>query len=57
MDGHDQADLDKAFNLAIEVETLAQQYVETLKIGGAILLTDQQMAEVHEKFKHYGQRV
>lgn len=50
-------DLDKAFNLAIEVETLAQQYVEALKIGGVKLLSDRQMAEVHRKFSHYGQRV
>lgn len=49
--------LEKAFNLAIEVETLAEQYIEALKIGGVKLLTDQQMAQVHEKFSHYGQRV
>ena len=49
--------LDQAFNLAIEVETLASHYVEALKIGGVRLLTTQQMAEVHKKFQHYGQRV
>ena len=49
--------LEKAFNLAIAVETLAEQYVEALKLGGVKLLTDQQMAQVHEKFSHYGQRV
>lgn len=49
-------DLDQAFHLAIEVETLAQHYVEALKIGGVKLLTEQQMADVHKKFKHYGQR-
>lgn len=49
--------LDKAFNLAIEVETLAQQYCEALKIGGVKLLSDEQMQQVHDKFKNYGQRV
>lgn len=50
-------DLAAAFNLAIEVETLAQQYCEVLKLGQPHLLSDQQMDEVLQKFSHYGQRL
>lgn len=50
-------DMPAAFGLAIEVETLAQQYCETLKLGTPKLLGDQQMDEVLEQFSHYGQRV
>lgn len=49
-------DLKSAFNLAIEVETLAQQYCEVLKLGDAKLLTEQQMQAVIARFAHYGQR-
>ncbi|ARN74643.1 class II aldolase/adducin family protein [Oceanicoccus sagamiensis] len=46
-----------AFNLAVEVESLAQQYCQALALGKIQLLTDQQMDKVMEKFKAYGQRV
>jgi L-fuculose-phosphate aldolase len=49
-------DLNSAFKLALEVESLAKQYCEALKLGTISLLSDQQMAEVIEKFKSYGQR-
>ena len=49
--------LDAAFNLAIEVESLAQQYCQALALGEVTLLSDQQMNDVIEKFKGYGQRV
>ena len=49
-------DLSSAFNLAIEVEGLARQYCETLKIGDARILSTAQMKQVLEKFKSYGQR-
>lgn len=49
-------DLSSAFNLAVEVENLARQYSETLKLGEPRLLSGPQMAEVLAKFKTYGQR-
>lgn len=48
--------LDRAFNLAREVEGLAAQYVLALQIGGVKVLNDRQMDAVIERFKHYGQR-
>jgi len=48
-------DLDAALELAGEVEMLAAQYLEVLKLGEVYLLDDAQMAEVLEKFKGYGQ--
>lgn len=51
------SDLPAAFNLALEVETLAQQYCEVLKLGKPMLLTDTQMQLVLDKFSNYGQRV
>lgn len=48
--------LESALELAFEVEVLAEQYVKTLSIGPAKLLTDAQMAEALRKFKTYGQR-
>ncbi len=49
--------LDTAFQLAIEVESLAQQYCECLKLGDVQLLSKQQMQAVLEKFGGYGQRI
>lgn len=51
------SDLPAAFNLAREVETLAQQYCEVLKLGEPKLLSDPQMQLVLDKFSSYGQRV
>jgi L-fuculose-phosphate aldolase len=50
-------DLPAVFNLALEVETLAQQYCEVLKLGEPKLLSDKQMQVVLDKFSSYGQRV
>lgn len=47
---------DQAFSLALEVENLAAQYCESLKLGEVRLLSDAQMREVLEQFQHYGQR-
>ena len=44
----------KAMWLAVEVETLARQYVLSLQLGGPHLLSDEQIGEVIEKFKTYG---
>jgi L-fuculose-phosphate aldolase len=48
--------LAKAMWLAVEVETLARQYVYTLMLGGPICLPDDEIARVVEKFKDYGPR-
>ncbi|HWK46632.1 MAG TPA: class II aldolase/adducin family protein [Stellaceae bacterium] len=48
--------LDRAMWLAVEVETLARQYVLTLQLGGPILLDDAEIDRVVEKFKGYGMR-
>ena len=44
------------FKLALEVEQLAHQYCETLKLGNPQILDQQQMAAVLDKFRDYGQR-
>lgn len=49
-------DLKKAMWLAVELETLARQYYLTLTIGGPVLLPDDEIARVMEKFKGYGPR-
>lgn len=46
--------LDKAMWLAIELETLAQQYFNTLLIGQATVLNDAEMAEAFQAFSGYG---
>jgi len=47
------ADLDAAMALAVEVETLARQYLAALAAGEPKLLTRKQMAEVIVKFAGY----
>ncbi len=49
------ATLEAALELAFEVEVLAEQYVKTLSVGPAVLLSEPQMAEALAKFKTYGQ--
>ncbi|QDX79928.1 class II aldolase [Denitratisoma sp. DHT3] len=49
-------DLDDAFALAVEVETLCEQYWRALQVGEPHLLSAQQMREVLEKFKDYGRQ-
>ncbi|MCJ8502790.1 class II aldolase/adducin family protein [Desulfatitalea alkaliphila] len=49
------ATLAKAFDVAEEIELVARIYYQTLVAGEPRLLSDTQMAEVLEKFKHYGQ--
>jgi len=46
--------LARAMWLAIEVETLARQYVTALQLGDPPVLPDDEMARVVEKFKSYG---
>lgn len=49
------ATLAAAFDVAEEIELVARIYYQTLVAGEPRLLSDTQMAEVLEKFKHYGQ--
>ena len=46
--------VDKALGLAVEVETLARQYMLACQIGEPVLLSDKDMNDVLEKFKTYG---
>lgn len=48
--------LAKAMWLAVEVETLAKQYFNTLLLGGPVLLPDDEIAHVAEKIKSYGMK-
>jgi len=47
--------LEKAFSLALEVESIAQQYHLALQVGTPTILSDEQMREVIERFKTYGE--
>ena len=47
-------DLAHALALAIEFETLCEQYWRTLQLGVPVLLTEAEMAEVIERFRWYG---
>ena len=46
--------LDGALALAIEIESLARSYLQCLAAGEAVLLPDDEMDRVLEKFKTYG---
>ena len=48
------ASLDAALELAFEVETLAAQYIKVLSLGEPVLLPDDEMALMVEKFRAYG---
>ena len=47
-------DLVHALALAIEFETLCEQYWRSLQLGPPVLLSETEMAEVLERFKWYG---
>lgn len=47
-------DLEHALAMAIEFETLCEQYWRTLQLGAPVLLSEAEMAEVIERFKWYG---
>lgn len=49
--------LEEALRLAQEVEDLARQYHLSLQIGGPVILSDEEMEIVLEKFKTYGRRI
>lgn len=46
-------DLEKVYSLAIEVENLAQIYMQVLQTGEPIILNDKEMSAVQEKFAGY----
>jgi len=48
-------DLARAVALAVEVETLCEQFWRASLLGTPVLLSDAEMDEVIEKFKGYGQ--
>lgn len=48
------ADLERAMWLAVELETLARQYFNTLQIGGPVLLSDAEIADAAGSFGSYG---
>ena len=47
-------DLERALQLAIEVESLAEMYWRALQLGEPVLLDDDEMARVAAKFARYG---
>ena len=47
-------DLQHALALAIEFETLCEQYWRTLQLGPPVLLSAEEMAEIIERFRWYG---
>ncbi|MHA1522931.1 MAG: L-fuculose-phosphate aldolase [Alphaproteobacteria bacterium] len=51
-----EVNLGKALWLAIELETLARQYVVALQLGEPPVLPDAEIAIVVEKFRSYGQQ-
>jgi L-fuculose-phosphate aldolase len=48
------ADLERAMWLAVELETLARQYFNTLQIGGPVLLSEAEIADAARSFGSYG---
>lgn len=46
--------LEKALNITQELETLCEQYLRALQVGAPYILSEQEMQDVHEKFKGYG---
>ncbi len=47
-------DLDEAMAIAVEVESLCQQFLLARQVGMPALLSSDEMAQVIEKFKNYG---
>jgi L-fuculose-phosphate aldolase len=51
------ADLAAALALAVEVEGLCEQYWRALQVGTPVLLSDEEMAVVLDKFRTYGKAI
>ena len=45
--------LDKAFELAQEIENICQQYINALRIGNPKILSENEMNKILEKIKNY----
>lgn len=50
-------DLKNAFNIAEEIEFCAEIYYRTKQLGEPVLLSDEEMDHMLDKFKSYGQKV
>jgi len=48
--------LEKAYDLAVEVETLAEQYARARVLGSVPILSETEMDNVLQKFQGYGQQ-
>lgn len=48
--------LEAAFAVAVEVESLCEQYLQALQVGEPVLLSEQEMADVIEQFRGYGRQ-
>lgn len=48
--------LEKAYDLAVEVETLADQFIRARQLGSVPILSDVEMDNVLQKFQSYGQQ-
>lgn len=46
--------LRQALDVAVEVESLCEQYLRALQVGEPVLLNSHEMSEVFEQFKGYG---
>lgn len=46
-------DIKQAFDVAVEVEALCEQYLRALQVGEPKILTDEEMREVFAQFKGY----
>ncbi|MRX51812.1 class II aldolase [Paracoccus sp. S-4012] len=46
--------LGQAGDLTVKLETLARQYILATKAGTPVLLTEEQLAEVHRRYRYYG---
>ncbi|MFZ3088758.1 MAG: class II aldolase/adducin family protein [Methylotenera sp.] len=46
--------LEKSLRITQEVETLSEQYLRALQVGEPYVLSQQEMLEVQERFKSYG---
>ena len=48
--------LEAAFTVAVELESLCEQYLQALQVGEPVLLSEQEKADVIEQFKGYGRQ-
>ncbi|MDX1582202.1 MAG: class II aldolase/adducin family protein [Thermoanaerobaculia bacterium] len=49
-----ESSLERVFALAVEIETLCRVYLQSLAAGEPVLLSDEELATVGEKFASYG---